>query len=133
MPYLVELVGVLQTIGFDSPKWSYRYYVPMKELAPCSKTGLECGVVAYREGIPVCVFELDDDRIDESQEKQNRREEQVLARHGIRTWRMWKGELANIGKDRGKLLRRGVKSRMYATYGALHTDAKKLCVCVNGR
>lgn len=132
-PNLEELVAALQKVGFNGPKWSYRYNVSMNELASCYKQRkfpLRCDVVAFNEGRAVCVFELDGQQhIEEEQEKRDARKEAVLARHGIRTWRMWNGELFNVREDGGKILRRHVKAHMYAPYGTLATDWKKLCNC----
>lgn len=125
---LLELVEVLKTIGFQPPKWSFGFNVPIKELAPCSKRRFECDVVAYREGIPACVFELDGHQhVEEAQEKRDQQKERILSRHGIRTWRMWNGELFNIRDDGGTVFRRHVKAHLYAARGTLATDWKTLC------
>ncbi len=131
---LLELVEALKTIGFQPPKWSYGFNVPMSELAPCQrpkgKYELQCDVVAYREGTPICVFELDGHQhVEEKQEKRDQRKERILSRHGIRTWRMWNGELLNIREDGGRVLRRHVKAHLYASWGALASDWRKLCNC----
>lgn len=130
---LEELVVDLQRIGFVQPKWFYRFNVPISELAPCSKRKFECDVVAYCKGIPVCAFELDGrHHVEEKQQKRDEQKEKILSRHGIRTWRMWNGELFNIRDDGGVVLRRHVKAHMYAIHGTLRSDWKKLCKCLKG-
>ena len=127
-----ELVRALEAIGFHSPKWAFRTdEVPIGELAPCSKKRkFRCDVVAYRDGLPVCVFELDGrHHVEERQELLDAQKEKILLRHGIRLWRMWNGELVNIREDGGVVFRRHVKAHMYAPYGDLASDWKKLCKC----
>ena len=128
-----ELVRHLMAVGFGPPKWTFRTdEVLIKELAPCCKRSkLRCDVVAYRDGEPVCVFELDGrQHIEEEQERRDVRKEHQLLRHGIRIWRMWNGELLNIRADGGKVFRQHVKAHMYARYGEMASDCRKLCKCL---
>ena len=126
---LEELTAALHSMGFNPPKWTYRRNVPIQELT-CSKRRFLCDVVAYRDGAPVCVFELDGSHhVEEKQEKLDEQKEQILRRHGIRMWRMWNGELFNIRQDGGRLLRRHMKAHLYARHGELACDWKKLCEC----
>lgn len=128
--FLEELVSDLHKVGFTPPKWSYDYNVPIKNLAPCSRRRFLCDVVAYRDGKPVCIFELDGHhQVEEKQERLNAQKEKILMRHGIRVWRIWNGELFNIREDGGGYLRRHVKAHMYAPYGTLGSDWNKLCNC----
>jgi hypothetical protein len=128
--YLEELVKVLQAVGFSSPKWNYEYNVRIGQLAPCSKRKFLCDIVAYRNGVPVCVFELDGHHhVEEKQERLDAQKENILMHHGIRIWRMWNGEIFNIREDGGVCLRSHVKAHMYARHGTLASDWKKLCKC----
>lgn len=130
---LDELVRWLEVRGFHAPKWSYRFNVPIGELAPCSRRKFLCDVIAYRDGIPVIAFELDGKHhVEEAQERLDEQKEHLLSKHGIRTWRMWNGELVNMRIDEGRIFRRFVKAQMYAPHGTLATDWKKLCACMTG-
>jgi very-short-patch-repair endonuclease len=130
-PLLERLVACLESLGFRSPKWTYSYNVPINELAACQpqrQMPLMCDVVAYRGGTPVIAFELDGSQhVEEKQQRRDRRKEVILLRHGIRIWRMWNGELVNIEGDASHLFRRDVKAHMYAPWGTLASDWKKLC------
>lgn len=130
---LEGLVEILEGAGFRLPKWVYRYNVPIRELASCSRRKFLCDVVAYREDRPVIVFELDGrHHVEEKQERLDAQKERILRRHGIRLWRMWNGELKNCEADHGRLLRRYAKAHMYAPHGALACDWRKLCDCLEG-
>jgi len=143
-PALEQLVRALQLLKFSSPKWTYRYDVPITELAPCSRRKFLCDVVAYREGVPVTVFEMDGGHhATEQQQAWDEQKEKLLARHGVRLWRMWNLELAKIwgctfdellerepesmDPELARLFRRDVKAHLYASHGALASDWKKLC------
>jgi hypothetical protein len=129
--FLEELKQALEKVGFSPPKWSYRTEVPIGELARCcAKRKFHCDIVAYRDGVPICVFELDGHHhVEEKQEKLDAQKEKILSRHGIRTWRMWNGEIFNIREDGGVVFRMHVKAHLYATHGRLASDWKKLCNC----
>jgi hypothetical protein len=143
-PALEQLVRALQLLKFALPKWEYRYDVPIGELAPCSRRKFLCDVVAYREGMPVTVFEMDGGHhVTEKQRAWDEQKEKLLARHGIRLWRMWNLELAKIwgcsfadllcvapdemDPEFARLFRRDVKGHMYSRHGELASDWKKLC------
>ncbi len=126
---LDALRDALLHVGFSPPKWTFRFNVPIAELS-CSKRKFLCDLVVYRDGEAVCVFELDDKHHgEEAQEKLDEQKEKILRKHGIRMWRMWNGELANVRDDGGRLLRRSVKGHLYALHGELACDWKKLCDC----
>jgi Protein of unknown function (DUF559) len=126
---LDELTEALRHVGFAPPKWTYRPNVPIRELT-CSKRKFLCDVVAYRHGVPVCVFELDGrHHVEEKQERLDEQKEKILRRHGLRVWRMWNGELFNIREDGGRLFRLHVKAHLYAKHGELACDWKTLCPC----
>src|SRR5271157_3198520 len=127
-PFLERLVACLQDLGFRGPKWCYAYNVPIADLAPCSRRRFLCDVVAFHDGKPAVVFELDGSHhVEEVQQRRDEQKERILLRHGVRLWRMWNGELFNIEGDAGRLFRRDVKAHMYAQWGTLASDWKKLC------
>lgn len=127
-PFLDRLVASLRSLGFSSPKWSYDFNVPIKDLAPCSNRKFLCDVVAYRRGVPTVVFELDGSHhVEEKQERLDAQKERILMAHGVRLWRMWNGELPNIEGDAARLFRRDVKAHMYAPWGTLASDWKTSC------
>ena len=122
------MVAVLQSVGFGPPKWTYRDHVPIRELALCSRRRLECDVVAYRDGQPVVVFELDGHHhVEEKQAKFDEQKEKILRLHGVRLWRMWNGELLLIEGEARRVFRRHVKAHFYAPHGTLACDWRKLC------
>jgi hypothetical protein len=92
--------------------------------------------VAYKNEIPVLVIERDGGNYeaqtghyDPEQRKRDAKKEYICAKHGIRLWR-WKNWVADLAfESMSRSLRRGIKGKLYASYGTLKTDCTKLCEC----
>ena len=121
---LALLIDRLKQAGFCAPKWRHAAEeIPVSELT-CTKRGLRCDVVSYRDGQPIVVFELDGSgHSEEKQQRYDRLKEKLLALHGIRVWRMWNTALL----DPIDVFRRAVKATMYAPPGAMKDDFSTQC------
>lgn len=118
---------VLWDLGFRGPKWTFGDHTPISQLT-CSKRRLECDLVAYRNGKPVVVLELDGFHHNTDKQKAyDGSKERILGRHSIRVVRVWNSEIFHIENGRGRGFRRDMKASFYAPYGELRTDFNHLC------
>jgi hypothetical protein len=141
-PKLKSDIEYIISLGFCPPKWSFEIHVSLSDLIPCykAKRPLEADIVAYKDGVPVIVFERDGGvpaknglpakgHSSKEQRKRDKRKDHLLNKHGIRVWRWWNSDADAAKRGTAPNLRRDIKARFYAPYGSLLSDYSKKCKC----